>query len=892
MLTQEETVNQVKKESGKKLSRCYSSKIQLSRNDDAYQALLITHEIFNHAVERAIRKTFEVVKGREGDDFARLTKWAIKEIPAKECSTHFFNPFTIDNSSLEAGGKHSAFDKEPGMRSLFFKAKEEGKKIYNDQEIFLDIPQDGLSSLKKEVNQQVAEKIKAYFELLDIWGNGSESSKKAKKTSLIHIQNPNDFTTEISNAINNFKKNDILDDEFINQASVNEDLKNLLRNHTQRSFRRDINNFLNDLFENKLLREDEILDIESFINEYSSENIGKSEWLIRKKSFDKNNSDFIKIYNDLLERYRSLQVNQKTAKSFRLPLRWKSDPNFLKVVDEFFSNHISYKDLYKSPLLSLELKTWCDNQKIPSDYSCLNTKEGRKKFLNALESLNGSLLFNQATSFFRQLNYYRQFEPKINGKKYTEFKRPPAFRFPDPYQHPEWISFSAKGNMKYRDLIFRSTKAASVDGSIRVKLLTPCKTKWEFYTLDLKFDSRLKNIKSLQVDQTEDKTSVEYSIPNKEGINEKLDFKGANLIYKNKNFYLNFRYETAKTFSGKIKINNSSSSPYKAGTRLLGVDLGQKADAVISIYELIQEVSGQETSIHEHLKPIKFKPFTFSKKNKQSETYYQWIKIPGGGSFTAINHAEKLRSIKRKQHAKKLEKNSDDPTIGHFLSRNQESFKSLNKYISNCKDQHCKQVAGALMKIALENKCHGIVLEDLKSYQVSSKLERSENRRLGIWSLQKKIDLLEALQKSAGKLVLKTNASYTSQICHQCGSYGVRFNILDKKQKKYEHEKIAKEANIQRAKISAGGDWFLCSNQNCHGKKEDKEYYTIQADANASRNLLIKLYLRQYWSNIKSRIPTNEEKETIKEELQKYLNKTYPSKIAASIEDQRRAVSF
>jgi hypothetical protein len=314
------------------------------------------------------------------------------------------------------------------------------------------------------------------------------------------------------------------------------------------------------------------------------------------------------------------------------------------------------------------------------------------------------------------------------------------------------------------------------------------------------------------------------------------------------------------------------------------VDQGQKADAVIAMMEVTKE--GQ-------LQPINFEPFYFKKRKgintKSKKVMYQWITLPGGASFRAISHAERVRSLKRKavqrlssQYDQKLKEQgkiraTNAKTGGRFLARSHVFDRQLRDYIDHCRELHSKTLPGVIFKIAKNNGCHGIVIEDLKSYKVTLKQDRIQNHRLMTWAMQKKIAFLETLCDSGQMNLISKSAAYTSQTCNQCESFGFRFNFLTAKELEWHQKKgrVPKSVLSGYPLIERGGDWFLCANDNCTGKKNPTDSaarYMIQADANAARNLLLRSFRKKGWA---ATLPNKEERIKMQGELQKWLLKRY-----------------
>lgn len=890
---------------GIEVNRCYRSKVQCKPNDEApykkeiYLALENTHRIFNERVAIVVRKIQAVLSNKENPEFAKLTEWAIRNItPAGQCASHFANPFIRES---EAGATHPAYKKSDEgreMAELFNKCKERGDRWYDRDELFGT--EKGVSGFATEVNQAAIEKVSAYLKLKELWANGDYTPPE--------LLDRDEFAKEYAGFIK--KNRDLFRESESREYECLEEL--LVLKETA------LKNKLKEIHAHQLVPEHaEILTVLSrTYREYSDKALGKKSWLKQKQVFEKNNPDFLTRYQAILKTYNEvLDKNKKqtTGKTDQLPRAWYRDPNFLQMIEQEGPKG-TFGGQFKSPLQDQKALTEWNEQTVKHpdwpEFKDINQIgphwDARLFYVKKFEELNEDLF--SKTGWFGLLKTYRPYE----GRRYTEFGKPPALRFPDPKHHPEWLTLSDKGCFQYQKL----TVIGRALIQMTVKLIVPGTTDvFKAYTFQVKLDNRLKTLEPVQAfevpkgrwrknketgelefDWPADEhgelpfeTEMFYPWTDPDGKERRISIHGGNLIYQNKSFYVHFRYTYKAPFNKSIKNleQNDAKFSYKIGTQLLSFDLGQKADAVIAMMQRISE---------DEILPVKFTPFHFKKKaGEPKPVYYQWLKLPGGNSFQAINHAEQIRQKKRSKKAKaeahhqKEKKMPERKVRGLFLARNQQAFKRLNRYIENCREQHCKQLAGVIVKIAKQNGCQGIVHENLENYRMSVKQRRFENRRLQTWIAQKTMDFLKTLCEAEGLLCFPKSAAMTSQTCNACMSWGVRFNVPSIQD--WEHPKRGYATWRQKYEkplpvIKEGGDWFLCSNQNCLGKKEPSNSntrYMVQADANAAKNLLKRAFLKDYWG---AKIEGSDEKEikkkkeAIKDELQKWLIEVYAPRLS------------
>jgi IS605 OrfB family transposase len=886
---------------GIEVNRCYRSKIQCQKGDELYQALLNTHIIFNQKVAEVIRRIMAVLNNKQNPEFAKLTRWAIMNIsPAGQCSSHFANPFTLEES--RANPTHTAYNKNHEMRELFRLCKERGDRWYKREEVFGDLIEGkGASGLVSEVNQAAIEKICAYFRLMENWRKGDFTPPNQMK--------PDDFIKKYSSFI---KKNR----ELLLENESFECLAELLEAKDAK-----LKGLLREMHATQLASAETLNVLGKAYQIYSDEALGKQAWLRQKKAFEAHYPEFLDRYKTILAAYNQIlnkNNKQTTGETDRIPKSWFRDPNFLQTIEQEGPKGI-FGAAFRSPLQDPDTIVMWGEQRAKNpdwpewnDIKVISThRDGCELYAKRLEVLNPELFAKDG--WFGLLKAFRPYE----GPDQDEFRKPPAFRVPDPKYHPEWLTFSDKGCFQYRNL--KVIGPALIE--ITVNLIDPKTQSFKPYKMQVKLDSRLKTLQPAQNfevpkgrwmkdamgqrifdwQQNEEgeylyETESFYPWVDPNGEVQRISIHGGNLLHQKNAFYLHFRYTYKAPFKQAIReveqINPAFA--YKVGTRLLAFDLGQKADAVLAGMELAETDLGQPD-----LRIVKFRPFHFKKKadRKGGLVAFQWIKLPGGNSFKAINHAEKVKRIKlskMKRHEahwlKELPSKGKTPpkallrgrVKGLFAARNQDTLKRLNTYIRNCREQHCKQLAGVIVKIAEENGFHGIVHENLENYRMSVKQRRFENQRLQVWAAQKTLDFLKTLCEAKGILCFPKSAAYTSQTCNRCGEWGLRFNVPTKQRwaRLRSQARYAAMGETPKPIIEKGGDWFICSNERCCGKKEPENpntRYIIQADANAAKNLLIRAFKKESWG---ARITDEKERERIQDSLQTWLLEVYAPKLA------------
>lgn len=882
---------------GFEINRCYRGKVKCQDKDETHRALVLVHEVFNTKVAEVCKHIFRVLNDKSNPEFAKLTRWAIENIsPAGQCATHFANPFTLETS--QANPTHHAYNKNEAMKELFYLCKERGDRWYRRSEMFGELirGRSGGSGMVAEVNQAAIEKVSAYLSLMKNWREGNATpltlleEEQFVKKSLKFLKDYRELLAE------HWQKQ--IEDEITTKDT---ELYEILLN----AKKKEQENLLKDIYRNRLEYGWLLDELAELYRSYSNEAIGKSSWLQQKQHFEQVNIHFRKQYESLLAEYKQIFLNQKETKPPNaLPIRWFHDPNFLKLLDE--KGAAIWPGDFSSPMLDLAMQTEWDQLREDTELpeQPWDSRKGRKWFVSALKSKNQNL--------FGPMGWFKVFE---RYNKLQHFAKPPQFRYPDSIKHPEWINFSEGGCFQYRDP--KVIGPARLE--ITVNLLNPDQPdSWKAYQLEIALDHRLKTLGDRQLIQIPDgrwgstldnkrvfkwKTDDEgnsvykedhfYPWADADGMVQWIQLHGGNLIYRHGKFYLHFRYTYKTPKKPKLRDEKSGIYNYQPGTRLLGIDQGQKDDAVVAILELTTD--GQ-------LEPVAFQPFIF-KKHKSlkprldgkapGKVYYQWLKLPGGTSFTAISHAEKVRSERRKSVKRKetryfIKKNGGQlplqgNTRGRFLTRGQIFDKKLGKYIENCRELHYKVLAGAIFKLAKENRCQGIVMENLNSYKVSMKQDRAQNQRLMTWTMQKKTQFLESLCDAGQINFIQKSAAYTSQTCNQCESFGMRFNFPTKSQWAYYRRVgiISATADEQPyPTIVGGGDWFLCSNVDCCGKKvphNPESRYMIQADANAARNLLIRAFRKEGWG---AQIADKDTRKQIQQTLQTWLKKRFTRPVA------------
>jgi hypothetical protein len=905
-------------------------------------ALRYTHETYNRLVRQVIERIFAVMADETNPDFACLTRWAVTHMKAGECATHFARPFI---TTSEAGPTHSAYKSgEEGkeMAELFHRCKARGDRWYNrDDEAFFGpyLKERGGSGFVDEVNQGAIEKVKAFVALKNRWQEGDQK--------VLHDLSPDDFVKRVLALMKQSEET------LRNHPDYAEPLADLLdtpsakRKTYLQNLHRESGKTSSELFNRGIILD--VLNHAYF--DLTDQAMGKKGWLVQRRRFLEDNPEFVtetltrdakgkmvKVYGGtyctVLEAYnqRRLQDNEKAKKdetearakgknprrvadyypAEQLPKRWDRDGAFLKVLDTLgntLSGGLTYTPI--EPLLKTEN---LDEERQAKAY--------HKRFAELMRQYNGHLL--KSNGFLGLLDRYRQFE----GTWHQEFGRPPALRLPDPVHHPEWMNLSAKGCFQYSHL----TVGEPGVWHLKVKLLDRATDTFKIHALILYVDKRLREMKTPAPymvkqgyykqhpetrilewhDKVDKKTGgvippkVEFfgvcRNPNPQEPDRYMEIGGANLITKNGGWYLNFLV----TYRVPRIAKKDTIQP---GDRLMAVDLGQKTDAVLAMGERLAEPC-PETGLSVRL--IAFRPFMFDKTtigdNPPKSVRFQFLHLPGGLSFRAVTHAEKKRNHQKKHFADRMHKHFPSPqgkTQGRFMNRGEEFGKALKRYINNCRQTRLKTLAGAFVRVAMVNDCKFIRVENLESYKTNIKIERSENRRLGLWSAQKlyaKDGLLDQLCRSSsvqgqGINYATTGAAYTSQLCHRCGHWGVRANEWDQTRLIKELFELTwvqsklltrKECNewlknhvgdIRIYRGAPGGDWFFCSNSSCSGlpleKRGGPHRYRVQADANAAANLVQRAMVYDEWA---ARCQSKDKKtrEKALESITRWLGARYP----------------
>lgn len=874
---------------GFEVNRCYRGKIQYSEGDEVSHALWLTHTLFNEKVALVCKHIFRVLNDKSNPEFSKLTRWAIENItPAGQCSTHFANPFTLETS--RANPTHLAYNKQEEMRFLFSVCKERGDRWYDRNEVFGELIQGrgGGSGMVAEVNQAAIEKLSGYLALVKNWREG--------KSTPITLLSEEQFVKKLLKFLKDYRELLVSNwQKEIDSDATDKDTE--LYEILLHSPKKEQERLLKEMYRNRFEFGWLVDELDGLYQSYNNEALGKKDWLKQKQYFDASYPEFKTQYEQLVSCYRQEFENHKHVSMLYPSQRWVRDPNFLRMLE------VHGKDIFPnfcSPMSDIAFQAawekFRENTEFPEKpWDC---SKGRDLFVETLKSLNPDLF--KATGWFKLFERY---------SKLQRFSRPPQFRYPDPVMHPEWINFSESGCFQYRNP--KVIGPARLE--ITVNLIDPnTSNAWKAYPLEVSLDHRLTTLGERQLVQVPEgrwgktltnerifdwkvdetgallyKTDHYYPWADSEGEIQWIQIHGGNLIHRKDFFYLHFRYTYKTPKKPKLRDESAGAYNYQPGTRLLGVDQGQKDDVIVTIMELTKDGKLQQ---------VPFKPFVF-KKHKQKPrrdgklsggVYYQWIKLPGGTSFKAVAHAEKVRSqrrksVKRKESAYLKEKHGEQVpmqgnTSGRFLTRGQVFDKNLKNYIEHCRELHYKTVAGVLFKLAKENGCQGIVMENLNSYKVTLKQDRFQNSRLMTWAMQKKTAFLETLCDSGQLNFIQKSAAYTSQTCNHCESFGARFNFPNTKEWE-RYKKNGKVSLMDSEKpypiVDTGGDWFICSNPRCYGKKEPENpntRYTIQADANAAKNLLTRAFLKRGWGTSPG---SKEERKQLQEQLQDWLITRY-----------------
>jgi IS605 OrfB family transposase len=135
---------------------------------------------------------------------------------------------------------------------------------------------------------------------------------------------------------------------------------------------------------------------------------------------------------------------------------------------------------------------------------------------------------------------------------------------------------------------------------------------------------------------------------------------------------------------------------------------------------------------------------------------------------------------------------------------------AMGDYYNGCKDNFLKVIAASIVKVAVDNGCRVIVLEDLKMSQSSKAMtKREENFMHSLWSPACIQAAVENCAEWYGIPVATVDESQTSKVHFETGAYGYRYG-----------------ANLYY--LNAAQDGFL----------------TTHADMNAAKNILNKFVTR------------------------------------------------
>ena len=113
--------------------------------------------------------------------------------------------------------------------------------------------------------------------------------------------------------------------------------------------------------------------------------------------------------------------------------------------------------------------------------------------------------------------------------------------------------------------------------------------------------------------------------------------------------------------------------------------------------------------------------------------------------------------------------------LGTDNTRTPINLDNLNDYFNGCKDNFLKVIASSIVSVAVENKCHMIVLEGLNPNATRSSLnKRNENFLHSLWSPARVQGAIENAANWYGIMIGEVSESQTSQVHFESGVYGHR----------------------------------------------------------------------------------------------------------------------
>ena len=140
---------------------------------------------------------------------------------------------------------------------------------------------------------------------------------------------------------------------------------------------------------------------------------------------------------------------------------------------------------------------------------------------------------------------------------------------------------------------------------------------------------------------------------------------------------------------------------------------------------------------------------------------------------------------------------------GRLQSNGSKSSRQLLKKISG---KEARVVSKAIIKEALDTVCDTIAMESLTNIRRSIRAGKRVRSRLHRWAWAQLQEFVKYKAQAAGLKVVFINPAYTSQICAECGQFGVRqkHRFVCKFCGIQRHSDLNARCNIRRIAVSAG----------------------------------------------------------------------------------------
>jgi len=532
-------------------------------------------------------------------------------------------------------------------------------------------------------------------------------------------------------------------------------------------------------------------------------------WLKEKEKFEKDHQDLMALWSEI-EKFEKEAGSLKGSKK-----RWY---RYL----EFLGTHPAFSTYRDGGPLSKEERA---GLKRPGEHFELFFKKNPK-------------LVPVDSAIKKYCDLLRPWAKKRNS---DGFKLKPTFTLPNPIVHPEWYSF--KKNSTYRKLDLQK-------GEVELKIIPSedidKRDPKKYISYRFGADPRIKNLIPSNIEKIgREKYDHNYFDPVLDKKRPAV-IKGIKLIFKglNRKRKLWAEYEREKNTDKKKQLFAQwidKLRPYFVFTLTLAdeakpvklewnkkekhsvipkelvtmaIDVGQRDLGAVTIAREHNGVPVQIAFLPQYWKPLK--------NGNSAKPVKAWLVDIPGISFEALKkHEKEARGRERGAKARRVK--GENYAIG------------LRQHILHMKEDRYKKAGSILLRTAIKNKVHVIILEDLKKYKMNLERSKQENRQLMVWAIRKIQDFLELQAKPLGVRVRSVWPHYTSQVCSACGEPGKRASLPSKSSWEKFYQK--KYGEKRKWIVENGGKMFVCSNPNCVRKSR-----MINADINASLNLHKKFY--------------------------------------------------